>query len=309
MRIVFMGTPDFAVPVLKILSENYTIEAVVTQPDRAKGRRGGVQFPPVKELALSLGKPILQPEKVRDEGFIAELKSFDADIFVVVAYGQIVPKEVLLIPPLGCVNIHASILPKYRGAAPMQRAILNGDSETGVTIMYMDEGMDTGDMIYQERIAIEESDIFADLQSKMMTLSCECIIKALGQIESGTAAREQQDNTKATYAPMLTKEDGLINWNSPTSKILNQVRALDPWPGTYCNYQGQVLKVWGAAKGSEIGSSNTVPGQIIESGTGLLIKTADSAVSITEVQGAGGKRMSIADYLRGHPIPAGTVLG
>ena len=303
-----MGTPDFAVPILETLLKNHQIVAVVTQPDRPKGRGKSMMFSPIKEYALSLSLPILQPEKVRDDAFIQEITALGADVFVVVAYGQILPTNILQIPPLGCINIHASLLPKYRGASPMHRAILNGDKVTGVTIMYMDKGMDTGDMILKKTLNIEDNDRFADVHNKMADLSCECIIEALDQIESGTAIREPQNNEEATYAPMLTKEDGLINWNNPTLTIINQVRALDPWPGTYTYLDGQVLKIWDCAF-SEKSVSEVKPGEVIESGTNLLVKTIDGALSITMVQGQGGKRMSAADYLRGRAIGVGKVLG
>jgi len=303
MRILFMGTPSFAVPILQALAKSFTIAAVVTQPDRPKGRGHGVQYSPVKECALALDLPIIQPEKIKD----VSLEDFGADIFVVVAYGKILPVSVLNIPPLGCVNIHASLLPKYRGAAPMQWAMLNGDTITGVTIIYMDKGIDTGDMIYKKQLAIEATDRFSDLHDKMAALSCECIIYALGQIEAGVAAREQQNNEEATYAPMLKKEDGLIDWHSPTLRILNQVRALDPWPGTYSYFQGQTLKIWSALP--ETGGVGYEPGEVIKSDSALLVKTADGVLSVTEIQGQGGKRMGIADYLRGRSIPVGTLLG
>ncbi|MCL2398822.1 MAG: methionyl-tRNA formyltransferase [Defluviitaleaceae bacterium] len=308
MKILFMGTPDFAVPILDTLSKKHQIVAVATQPDRPKGRGKGMAFSPVKEYALSLSLPVLQPEKVKDDAFVEKITALGADIFVVVAYGQILPSYILQIPPLGCINIHASLLPKYRGAAPMQRAILNGDKVTGITIMYMDKGMDTGDMILKKNLDIEDSDRFANIHDKMSTLSCECIIEALDQIAAGTAVRVPQNNEEATYAPMLTKEDGLINWKKSTSQIINQVRALDPWPGTYTYYDGQMLKVWDCAFYEKI-ASDAQPGEVIENGSHLAVKTGDGILSITMVQGQGGKRMSTADYLRGRAIDVGKVLG
>jgi len=307
MKILFMGTPDFAVPILETLSKEHQVLAVVTQPDRPKGRGHGVVFSPVKEYALSLGMPVLQPEKVRNDAFVEEITALGADIFVVVAYGQLLPPRILQIPPLGCINIHASLLPHYRGAAPMQRAILNGDTVTGVTIMYMAKGMDTGDMILKKTMPIEESDRFADVHDKMAVLSCEYIVEALAQVEAGTAAREPQNDEEATYAPMLTKEEGRVDWSGSTARIINQVRALDPWPGTYTSYEGQVLKIWECIPwDGDIPDAK--PGEVLESGVHLLVKTGDGALSVTEIQGQGSKRMSAGDYLRGRPIEIGTVL-
>lgn len=335
MKILFMGTPDFAVPILNTLHKNHHITAVVTQPDRPKGRGHGVVFSPVKENALSLGLKVLQPQKVKNnQDFIQEISDLNSDLFVVVAYGQILPEDVLKIPALGCVNIHASLLPKYRGAAPIQRAILNGDTVTGITIMYMDKGMDTGDMILKKSMPIETGDGFFDVHNKMADLSCLCITEALKLIEEGKQKREPQNHKEATYAPMLTKEDGLINWTGPTDVIVNQVRALELWPGTYTRYKDQVLKIWecvawkGVACNNQ--SSEIIPGQVLEAGdyenyykdyygnctedrlhssNHLLVKTGDGALSITMLQGQGGKRMKASEYLRGRPIKPGEVLG
>ena len=309
MRILFMGTPDFAVPVLEILTKHHQVLAVVCQPDRPKGRGHGVVFPPVKEYAQTIGLPVLQPEKVRgNDSFVKEITALKADIFVVVAYGQILPPRILRIPPLGCVNIHASLLPKYRGAAPMQRAILNGDKETGITIQYMDKGMDTGDIILKKAMPIKESDRFSDVHDKMAALSCDCILEALALIEAGTAPRIPQDNDAAIYAPMLKKEEGLINWHNSTTTILNQVRALDPWPGTYTYYAGQTLKIW-ECQAWDKPMQKAEPGTVLESQGHLLVKTGDGALSVTVLQGQGSKKMNAADYLRGRTIEVGTILG
>jgi len=301
-----MGTPDFAVPILDSLAKHHEVLAAVCQPDRPKGRGQNMIFPPVKEKALEFGLHVLQPEKVRgNDSFVEEITALEADIFVVVAYGQILPPRILRIPPKGCVNIHASLLPKYRGAAPMQRAILNGDKETGVTIQYMDKGMDTGDMLLKKALPIEKSDRFADIHDKMMHLSCECILDALELIEAGNAPREPQNHDEATYAPMLAKEEGLINWYDSSEKIFNQVRALDPWPGTFTHYNGQVLKIWECSYETSI---DAIPGTVLEADKHLLVKTGDGALSITMLQGQGSKKMNAADYLRGRSIEVGAVL-
>ena len=315
MRILFMGTPDFAVPILETLSQKHQVLAVVTQPDRPKGRGHGVMFSPVKTCALSLGLPVLQPEQVREDSFIEAITALHADIYVVVAYGQFLPTRILQIPPLGCINIHASLLPRYRGAAPMQHAILNGDTVTGVTIMYMAKGMDTGDMVLKMPISIEQSDRFADVHDKMAALSCECIIEALAQIKAGVAVREPQNPEAVTYAPILRKEDGRINWNHSTAHIINQMRALDPWPGTYTYHEGQVIKLWdylpweNKPDGTTLELIGREPGEVLEAGSHLLVKTGDGALAITELQGQGGKRMCTEDYLRGRPIAVGAILG
>jgi len=306
MKIIFMGTPDFALSALKKINEGHEITAVVTQPDRPKGRGKGVAFSPVKDCALALGLPVLQPEKIRDAAFISLLKTYEADAYVVVAYGQMLPQAVLDIPPKGCINIHASLLPKYRGAAPMQRAILNGDEETGISIMYMDKGMDTGDVILSKSLAIGQSDRFTDLHEKMTLLSADCIAEALDLIAAGRAERSPQDNNLASYAPMLRKEDGRINWENSSKTIYNQVRALDPWPGTYSSYKGKVLKIWDC----DVSGQHTaaLPGEILAADDKLLVKTGDGALSVTVVQGEGGKRMAVSDYLRGRKMEAGDFL-
>jgi len=315
LKILFMGTPDFAVPILKSLVESAKVKvmAVVTQPDRPKGRGHGVRFSPVKQYALEQELLILQPTKMREEGVAEALQAVGADVFVVVAFGQILPVNILFIPPLGCINIHASLLPKYRGAAPMQWAILNGDDHTGVTIMYMAKGIDTGDMILKKSLPIEPTDRFTNVHDKMVALSCECIAEALAKIENGTAPREPQNHDDATYAPMLKKEDGLINWSSTTTQIINQIRALDPWPGTYTLHEGQVLKIWDGipADNADNKTDNITPGTVLndKNGKTLLVATGDSALSITELQGSGGKRMKALDYLRGRAIVPGAVLG
>jgi len=311
MKILFMGTPEFAVPILESLckEDKHEVLAVVCQPDRPKGRGKSVIFPPVKEFAIKHDIPVLQPEKVRkNDSFVEELSAIGADIFVVVAYGQILPLRILNIPPLGCINIHASLLPKYRGAAPMQWAILNGEKETGITIQYMDKGMDTGDMILKRAIPIEENDCFEDIHDKMSALSCECIFEALDQIAAGTANREPQNHDEATYAPMLKKENGLIDWGNSAISIYNQFRALNPWPGTYTHYDGQVLKIWECSVESENIAENAVPGQVLEASKHLLVKCGEGSLKITMLQGQGSKRMDAADYLRGRAIPVGAIL-
>ncbi|MCL1988700.1 MAG: methionyl-tRNA formyltransferase [Firmicutes bacterium] len=309
MRIIFMGTPKFAVPILNCLLQTHEIIAVVTQPDRPKGRGYTPTFSAVKEFLVDNNHniPILQPEKVRNSEFISQLQALQADVFVVVAYGQILPVKILNIPPLGCINIHASLLPKYRGAAPIQWAILNGEHTTGISIMYMDKGMDTGDVILQKNIDILPTDTFGTLHDKMQETSCECILSALQQISSGTATRTPQDNEQATYAPMLTKEIGLISWGKSSQQIYNQIRALAEWPGTYSYVRETLIKIFSAEICENFESLYPSgrfckPGRVMDNEGKLLVKTGNGAIYLKTVQKPNSKKMDIADYLRGNAI-------
>lgn len=311
MKVIFMGTPDFSVPVLQTLLDTHTVAAVVTQPDRPKGRGHAVAFPPVKEQALLHGVPVLQPETLRDKAVQAVLRAYAADVFVVAAYGLFLPMKLLDMPVYGCVNVHASLLPKYRGAAPMQYAIMNGETVTGITMMYMARGMDTGDIILQRELTIGPDERFPSLHDRMAALGGQCTAEALSQIEKGTAERRPQHEEAVTYAAMITKDDGHIDWSHPTRRIINLTRALDPWPGPYTVLEGQALKIWVCQPAPANPLYETTPaGTVIavEAKHGFMVKTGDGAVWVTEVQSGGGKRMKAADYLRGHPLPIGTVL-
>jgi len=318
-----MGTPEFAVPTLQQLLTHHEVLAVCTQPDRPAGRGHKMNMSPIKTLALSAGVKVLQPEtlrvkkspvgdaaiqinndaiKIRD--YLAKL---GADIFVVAAYGLILPKAVLDIPTLGCVNVHASLLPKYRGASPIHSAIKNGETTTGITIMHMDVGLDTGDMILQRELAIGPEERAQSLHDRMASLGGECIVEALAQLEAGTAARIPQSDTASTYAPMIQKSDALIDWGWPTAQIINLTRAFDPWPGPYTMLNGEVLKIWQAEK-ADI-TENVPPGTVLTADPSLLVRTGDSAVRVLEIQAPGGKRMSAKDYLRGREIRVGEILG
>jgi len=306
-----MGTPDFAVPALEKLIAWHEVLAVVTQPDRPKGRGNRLTPPPVKETALLHGISVLQPEKVRgNAGFTAELRAYNADVFIVAAYGQILPAEILGMPKYGCVNIHASLLPKYRGAAPIQYAIINGETVTGITIMQMDKGIDTGDILLQKAIEIEPGDTGGSLFGKLAILGGEGIAEALPLIEKGLITPIKQDNDKASHAPMLTKQSGEIDWNRTSAEVANLVRAMEPSPSAYGVLDGEVLKVRGAKpffnreihEKDEKSKAGTVVGVIKN---GIIVKTGDGAVLVTEVQARGGKRMDCADYLRGHDVYAG----
>ena len=311
MKIVFMGTPDFARESLKALYEaKYEIVGVVTNPDKPKGR-GMKLFPSeVKEYAIEKNLKIYQPEKIRkNEEFINEIKSLDPDIICVVAYGKILPKEILDIPRLGCINVHGSLLPKYRGAAPIQWAILNGDKMTGITTMYMDEGMDTGDMILKEKVEIGDDETTGELWDKMSKIGGELLVKTVKKIENGTAPREKQEG-EATLAPMLSKEMAKINWSKQSAQdIKNLVRGLNPIMGAYTYFKDKKIKFWKVAVATE--EEITVEnmdfirnGTVIKSDSkeGIFIKTKEGILKVIEIQEENGKRMSIQDYLRGNDI-------
>ncbi|NLK97495.1 MAG: methionyl-tRNA formyltransferase [Epulopiscium sp.] len=311
MKIVFMGTPDFAVPSLqKLIDEKYYIAAVVTQPDRPKGRGKKMVAPPVKELAVKYDIPIFQPERVRNPEFIETLRSIAPDLIVVIAFGQILPKEILDIPTYGCINVHGSLLPKYRGAAPIQWAIINGEKITGVTTMFMDEGMDTGDMILKKEIPIEPEYTAGDLHDIMAPVGADLLKDTLDELIRGNIKREKQDEDEATYAPMLKKENGLIDWSQPSYKIINLIRGLSPWPSAYTFYKDQMMKIWKAEVYNKTYEHHTI-GEIVEviRNKGLVVKTGDSSLLITEMQAPNGKRMAVEEYLRGHDIEQNIILG
>jgi len=312
MKIVFMGTPEFAVPPLQQLLAHHNVLAVLTQPDRPAGRGHKLQASPVKALALEAGVEVLQPQTLSIKHQNAEaikirdyLKKLDADIFVVAAYGLILPKAILTMPRHGCVNIHASLLPKYRGASPIHMAIKEGETQTGITIMQMDTGVDTGDMILQRQLTIAPDERTPSLHNRMATLGSECIIEALAMIEAKTAIYTPQDDTAASHAPMIKKTDGMINWAWPTKKIINLTRAFDPWPGAYTIYKDTTLKIWQVEEAQA--KEDAPPGTVLISdpAQGLLIRTGDGAAWIKEIQPTGGKRMKTTDYLRGRSIEVG----
>lgn len=308
MKVIFMGTPDFAVKSLERLYENYEISAVVTQPDKPKGRGKKMVFPPVKEKAIELGIEVLQPESINDFEFINKLKGYNADIFVVAAYGQILKEKVLNIPKFGSVNVHGSLLPKYRGAGPIQWSIINGEETTGITIMHMAKGLDSGDMILKEEIEINKDDTYGSLNEKMAEVGADLIISALKEIEKGTAQRTPQNHDEATYAPMLERETGHIDWNKTSWQISCLVRGLDPQPGAYTIYNEEVLKIWGVEIFSKNFEDKSI-GEIVETNKkGFVVKTGDSSILVTKVQSKGGKAMACDAYMRGHAVEKGTIL-
>ena len=311
LRILFIGTPDFARESLEaVYNADYEILGVVTNPDKPKGRGMKMVASPVKEFALEKGLTVYQPEKVRkNEEFIEKIKSLNPDVICVVAYGKILPKEILEIPKYGCINVHGSLLPKYRGAAPIQWAVLNGDKETGVTTMYMDVGMDTGDMILKEKVEIGEDETTGELWDRLSKIGGKLLVETLKQIEEGTAPREKQGE-EFTMAPMLNKEMSKINWDEQTAQnIKNLVRGLNPIMGAYTFLDEKKIKFWKVDIANNIGYDEDNI-QIFRNGTvlvsdqrdGLFIKTKKGILSVLEIQGENAKRMSINDFLRGNHI-------
>lgn len=308
MKTVFMGTPDFAAIVLDYLykSEN-SVELVFTQPDRAKDRGKKVQFTPVKELALEHGTEVLQPERVKgNEEVMARLKEVNPDIIVVAAYGQILPEEILDLPKYGCINVHASLLPKLRGASPIQQAIVTGEKETGVTIMQMGVGLDTGDMISKKAIEIGDFN-GSQLHDALAHIGGELLVETIDSIAKGEAVATPQDDALATYAGLISKKDGKIDFNKSPEEIERLIRGFDPWPGAYCQNGDQQIKFWKAIPTDKV--SDVAVGTVVEADKeGLKVVCGGKILIVTEIQVPGKKRMAVSDYLRGHAIEKGTVL-
>ena len=310
MKIVFMGTPDFAEKSLEdVYNAGHEILAVVTNPDRPKGRGMKMVASPVKEFAVSKNLKIYQPEKVRKNvEFIEEIKKLEPDVICVVAYGKILPKEILEIPKLGCINVHGSLLPKYRGAAPIQWAVINGEKVTGVTTMYMDVGMDTGDMILKEKTEIAPDETTGELWDRLAKIGADLLVKTLEQIENKTAPRIPQGE-EFSMAPMLDKEMSKIDWESKTAQeIKNLVRGLNPIMGTYAYLNGKKIKIW-KVDVVKANSEDTKNGTVLKSDSkdGLYIKAKDGVVKVLEIQGENAKRMNIQDFLRGNQIEVGSI--
>ena len=308
MRIVFMGTPDFAKESLEaIYNAGFEILTVVTNPDKKQGRGMKFKSSPVKEFAEEKGLKILQPEKVRkNEEFIKEVKSLNPDVICVVAYGKILPKEILDIPKYGCINVHGSLLPKYRGAAPIQWSVLNGDKETGITIMYMDEGMDTGDMILKEKVEIGEDETTGELWDRLSKIGGKLLVEALKQVENGTAKREKQGND-FSLAPMLDKNIAKIDWENKTAiEIKNLVRGLNPIMGAYTFLDGKKIKFWKVdiVDNKDDETKKLKNGTVLKSDPkeGLFIKANEGIIKVLEIQGENAKKMPISDFLRGNKI-------
>lgn len=309
MDIVFMGTPDFAVPTLQTLIDSkHQVIGVVTQPDKPKGRSGKLAASPVKEKAMEAGIPVFQPEKVRDEAFLHVLRELNPDVIVVVAFGQILPVQVLELPDYGCLNVHASLLPKLRGAAPIQWSVIQGDKESGVTIMQMDEGLDTGDILMVERYTLDEKETGGSLFEKLSELGGPLILKVLEQAENGSLHPVPQKEEEYTYAKMLTKSIGEMDFNKSAVELERLIRGLNPWPSAYTYLNGKMLKIWEAQVTAK--ETDHEPGTIIAVGKqSLTVQTGEGALQISSLQLEGKKRMDADAFLRGYPVETGIKLG
>lgn len=304
-----MGTPDFAVPSLVVLHKSgYPVQLVVTQPDRPKGRGRKVVFSAVKEQALKQKLRVWQPKRVRKEEVVAAMDSVRPDLLVVVAYGQILSKSLLEWPRYGAVNVHGSLLPKYRGAAPIQWAMINGEKETGVTTMLMDQGVDTGDMLFQAKTAIRADDTAQSLHDRLADIGADLLIQTLDALSTESLTPIPQDDAQATFAPMLSKKDGEIDWRQNAETIVNRIQAMTPWPGAFTFYQEQRLNIYAAKAVSQ--STESLPGTVIPAfDDELKVATGSGVLVIEKLQRSSGKRLEIADFLRGYPISPGTVFG
>ena len=312
MRIIFMGTPELACVSLQALitSPAFQVVAVVTQPDRPKGRDLKLSPPPVKELALRANLPVLQPERARQEDFIAKLRALEPDLIVVAAYGEILPKDILDLPRLGCLNVHTSLLPRYRGAAPIQWAIINGDGETGVTIMKMDPGMDTGDILAQEKTPITPHDNAETLHDRLAKIGAELLLRTIPDYAGGTIGPQPQPLDGVTYAPKIKKQDGQIDWSQPARAISNRIRGLVPWPGAFTYSPGQpkprLIKIWQAEVTEQPGNAGEI---LCADKTGLAAGCGHNALLIQILQLEGGRRLTAQEFLAGHSLKPGDRLG
>lgn len=307
MKIIFMGTPEFAVASLQALIDSeHDVIAVVAQPDKPKGRGRNLAPPPTKILAEQHNIAVLQPEKIRTEEFLSQLQDFSPDLICVTAYGKILPKSILDLPRHGCINVHASLLPKYRGAAPINWSIVKGETETGVTTMLMDEGMDTGDMLLKKAIRIEDEDDAGSLSEKLSQLGGSLLLETISQLQEGKLTPVKQDESEATYAPMLKKSDGEIDWGKPAQEIWNLIRGMNPWPGTFTKLENKSLKIYK----SKLADGQGSPGEVLDSDPGTLrVSTGEGTLEILELQVEGSKRMDTKSFLAGRKIEKGSVLG
>ncbi len=309
MKAIFMGTPEFAIPSFEALNESdFEIALVVTQPDRPKGRGNKLTAPPVKIVAMEHNIEVFQPEKIMDVKAIEKIRQINPDIIIVVAFGQILPKEILKLPKYGCINVHASLLPKYRGAAPINFAIIEGEKKTGVTTMYMQEGLDTGDMLIKNEVEITSDDTASTLHDKLAVLGKKTLAETLKNVINGKLIPEKQDDALSNYAPMMTKELGKINWNKSADSISNLIRGTDPWPSAYTLYDGVVMKLFSPVVLDK--TSKEKAGTIVDvSRDGIDIASADNIVRIREIQISGKKRMPVGEFLKGNELETGKVLG
>lgn len=308
MRIVFMGTPDFAVPSLEaLLKSEHQVVGVVTQPDRPKGRGQEVVFSPVKAVCQREGIPVLQPLKMKDPTFLDALRQWRPDVIVVTAYGRILPPAILALPPRGCINVHGSLLPKYRGAGPIQWAVIRGEQQTGITTMFMAEGMDTGDMLLQETVEIRADDTAGTLAPRLAEVGGRLLVETLRRLEAGTLTPQPQDDAQATMAPLLKKEDGVVDWTLPAAEIANRVRGLSPWPGAYTYVNGERWVLWHVAVGEEV--SGAAPGTVTKvSKDRVEVATGEGTIQLIDIQPSNSRRMTMAQYLAGHRLAEGLKL-
>ncbi len=307
MKIIFMGTPDFAAVILEsLIQAGHETVLAVTQPDKPKGRGKSVQFSAVKSAALAHNIEVYQPKRIREPECAAYLKKYDADIMVVAAFGQILPEEILNMPRYGCVNVHASLLPKYRGAAPIQWAVINGDEKTGVTTMQMDAGIDTGDMLEKTEVMLAEDETGGSLFDKLSAVGAALCVQTLAHMEDGTVTRTKQDESQATYAGMIKKNMGIIDWTKPAAETERLIRGLNPWPSAFTALGAKTLKIWKAdvLEGGDASLAGTV---VVSDKKHLVVQTGEGQLSLKEVQLEGKKRMPVEAFLRGYPVETGTV--
>ncbi len=311
IRIVYMGTPDFAVePLEAIIKAGYEVAAVVTQPDKQKGRGKEVKMTPVKECALRHGIPVFQPVKIKEPEAVAELEKYQADLFVVAAFGQLLSEEILNMPEYGCINIHASLLPAYRGAAPIQWAVLNGEKESGVTIMQMDKGLDTGDMLLKRSVELSPKETGDSLHDKLMHLGAELIVEALPKLEKGELVPEKQKDELSSYAKKLTKAMGQIDWSKDAVSLERWIRGLNSWPSAYTFFGGKTLKIWEAQVAEENGAQKAEPGHVVSvSREGFTVACGQGALQILSLQLEGKKRVLTREFLLGYQVEPGMILG
>jgi len=314
VNLIFLGTPAFAVPTLEaVVAAGHRVLAVYTQPDRPKGRGGQLAISPVKETALRLGIPVEQPERVRRPEIVEQLRGMNPDAMVIVGYGQIIPQSIIDIPPRGIINVHASLLPKYRGAAPIQWAIANGETRTGVTTMRIDAGLDTGDMLLKWETEIGAEENALELGPRLARAGADLLVETLAGLEAGKIAPEKQDNSQATLAPILKKEDGLIDWNWPAAKIFNRTRGFLPWPGAYSHFRGQMFHIWRSRVSNESASGQSVsgePGRLLATKKTMLVCCGGStALEPLEVQIEGRKKMPAVAFLNGQHLDENEFLG
>lgn len=303
-----MGTPEFAVPTLQALIDHHEVIGVVTQPDKQRGRGKKVQFPPVKEKAVEYNIPVYQPVRAKEEAFIETLRQLNPDVIVVVAYGQILPESILNIPKYGCINVHGSLLPKYRGAAPIQWAVLDGEEKTGITTMFMEKGLDTGDMLDKVEVVLDPKETAGTLHDKLMEAGADLLLETLKKLEAGTAVRTKQDDSKSCYAKMLSKEMGKIDFTKSANEIERLIRGMNPWPSAYTSMSGKTMKIWDADVVEYQG--NEKPGTIVDvTKDSILVATGENTLALKEIQLAGKKRMQVQAFLLGRSVEKGIVLG